>query len=176
MSWILTASARRFDYLAPDPEAISIIDIATHLAREPRYGGATKRAYNVAQHSWFVSQIVPRGFELEGLLHDAEEYVGKDIMSPLKALLPDYKALMKPIDQTIRAKFGLPPDMSPCVHKADLIMLATERRDLVPEHAEPWSCLEGIRPLERPIQVWSEQRSRMMFLERFIELTNWRAA
>lgn len=176
MSWILTASARQFDYLAPDPGAISILDIATHLSRESRFAGATRRAYSVAQHSWHVSHLVPRGFELEGLLHDAHEFVGKDLPSPLKRQLPDYRAIMAPIDRMIREKFGLPPDMSGPVARADLIMLATERRDLCPEHAAPWEVLDGIHPLDRPIYAWSEQRARMMFLERFIELTNWRAA
>lgn len=176
MSWILTASARQFDFLAPDPAVISILDIATHLAREPRFAGATRRTYNVAQHSWFVSHLVPRGYELEGLLHDAHEYVCKDLPSPLKHELPDYRAIVAPIDLAIREKFGLPAEMSIPVAKADLIMLATERRDLCPEHAAPWDVLEGIRPLDRPIIVANEQRARLMFLERFIELTNWRAA
>lgn len=176
MTWILTATGRVFDYLAPDPDAISIIDIATHLSREPRFAGGTKRAYSVAQHSWLASHIVPKGFELEALLHDAHEYIGKDMPSPLKRLLADYQAIIRPIDRLIRDKFGLPPEMSPQVARADLVLLATERRDLCPEHAAPWECLEGIRPLERPIMVCSEYRARMQFLERFIELTHWRAA
>ncbi|EFN5827336.1 hypothetical protein FQI82_17810 [Escherichia coli] len=52
------------------------------------------------------------------------------IPAPLKRLLPDYKQMEEKIDAVIREKYGLPPVMSTPVKYADLIMLATERRDL----------------------------------------------
>lgn len=178
MSWILTATGRHFSYLDPRAEDIHILDIAQGLASEARYNGHTRGFYSVAQHAWLASQIVPRGLALEALLHDATEAYCKDIPRPLKELLPDYQEIEARVDVTIRAAFGLPVSMSSEVKRADLILLATERRDLMPEDATPWAILEGIDPLPRRITTMQPSRAQAMFLKRYIELTteNRRAA
>lgn len=66
------------------------------------------------------------------------------IPAPLKRLLPDYKRMEEKIDAVIREKYGLPPVMSTPVKYADLIMLATERRDLGLDDGSLWPVLEGI--------------------------------
>ena len=172
MSWILTASGRHFDYIDPRPEDIHILDIAQGLASEARYNGHTRGFYSVAQHSWLASQVVPREFALEALLHDATEAYCKDIPRPLKELLPDYREIEARVDGTVRALFGLPSSMSAPVKRADLILLATERRDLMPRDATPWAILDGIEPLPRKIIPMQPPRAQAMFLKRYIELTS----
>ncbi|TKI02119.1 HD family hydrolase, partial [Martelella alba] len=130
MTWITTFSGRHFDYADPDINSICITDIIHALSNECRYAGHCSQFYSVAQHSVLTSMIVPPAFALEALLHDAAEAYCKDIPAPLKRLLPDYHAVENRVDAVIRRRFGLPEAMSPEVKRADLIMLATERRDL----------------------------------------------
>lgn len=171
MSWILTHSARHFSYLDPRPEDIHILDIAEGLAKESRYNGHTRGFYSVAQHSWLCSHVVAPAFQLEALLHDAAEAYCKDIPRPLKECLADYQAIEARVDGAIRAKFGLPPTMSAAVKKADLILLATERRDLMPPDDTPWPIIDGIEPLARPIITMMHPRAMAFFLRRYLELT-----
>lgn len=172
MSWILTANGRHFNYLDPRPEDIHILDIAQGLANEARYNGHTRGFYSVAQHAWLTSQIVPRELALEALLHDASEAYCKDIPRPLKELLPDYQEIEARVDVTIRATFGLPAVISRAVKRADLILLATERRDLMPDDDTPWAILDGIEPLPRKIITMQPSRAQALFLKRYVEITH----
>jgi hypothetical protein len=62
------------------------------------------------------------------------------------------------------------------IRKADLMALATERRDLVREAPTPWPILTGVQPIgwvrlnspERTAHGWEFWRDR--FLDRFHEL------
>lgn len=176
MSWILTASGKHFNYLDPRGEDIDIIDIAQALANEPRFGGHTRVFYPVAQHSWLASHIVPAPFALEALLHDGEEAYCKDIPQPLKLLLPDYREIASRVGGAVRARYGLPQQMSSEVHHADLVMLATERRDLMPPDPTPWAILDGIEPLPKRIIAMSPVKAQAVFLKRYIQLTENRRA
>jgi hypothetical protein len=170
MTWILTASGRHFNYLDPRAEDIDILDIAQALANECRFAGHTRGFYSVAQHAWLTSQIVPAEHALEALLHDASEAWCKDIPTPLKHLLPNYRDIETRVDQTVRAAFGLPSAMHSTVKRADLILLATERRDLMPPDNTPWPILNGIEPLPRKIVTMQPTRAQAVFLKRYVEL------
>ena len=171
MTWILTNSGKHFDYADPQPDQIDILDIAQGLANECRYAGQCRVFYSVAQHSTLASQIVSHEHALEALLHDASEAYCKDIPRPLKHMLPDYQAIEHRVEAAIRERFKLPAHMSPDVKRADLILLATERRDLMPADDTPWPILEGIMPLERKIAAAHASRSQALFIKRWVELT-----
>lgn len=171
MSYILTASGKHFHYPHPDPDAITIEDIAQALSRESRFNGHTTDFYSVAQHSITASYLVAPEFSLEALLHDASEAYMKDLPSPLKCLLPDYKLIEGYVDTAIRNKFGLPIAMSAAVKHADLVMLATERRDLMPADDALWPQLEGIEPVAGRIWPICSNAANWIFLDRFLELT-----
>ena len=170
-SWILTNSRRHLDLSTPDPEAIEIGDIALGLSRECRFSGQTRWFYSVAQHSVLASRIVPEKFALEALLHDATEAYLRDLPSPLKRLVPEYARIEQVFDRVLRKCFGLPEEMSPPVHQADRILLATEKRDLMPDDRTPWPILEGVEPLPERIVPWTPERSMGLFLRRFAELS-----
>lgn len=170
MTWILTRSGKHFDYADPQPDQINISDIAHGLAAENRFAGQTIKPYSVAQHCWHASFLVPHYLRLEALLHDAAEAYMKDIPAPLKAMLPDYKVIEKRVDAAIRARYRLPAVSSPEVKHADLVMLATERRDLLPSDTTPWVLLEGIIPLQKTIFPATASRSLGMFASRYLEL------
>lgn len=172
MTWILTASGRHFDFADPQPDQIDIADIAEGLSKECRFAGQCMVFYSVAQHSEIASRVVSPDFALEALLHDAAEAYCKDIPLPLKRMLPDYKAIERRIDAAIRARFGLPAECSAAVKHADLVLLATERRDLMRHDDTPWPILDGIAPLTSAIAPYGFPHvARHWFMSRYTQLT-----
>jgi len=91
--WIETYTGKKLYFLEPKPEQIDIEDIATALSNECRFGGHTKSFYSVAEHSILVATICPAPLALVGLLHDASEAYLRDIASPIKQYLANYKEL-----------------------------------------------------------------------------------
>ncbi|WP_392559319.1 HD family hydrolase [Orbus mooreae] len=171
MTWLTTYSGSHFDYSKPSIESINITDIAKALSHECRFAGQLERFYSVAQHCVECSHIVPAKFALEALLHDAVEAYCKDIPSPLKKLLPDYQQMEKSVDLVVRQKFNLPLIESLEVKKADLIMLATEHRDLAND-GKDWPILNGIPLLQRKIEPQPSNIAFNRFIRRYEELTN----
>jgi|SRR5476651_472351 len=171
MTWINTLSGAHFDYRDPQPESICIEDIATALSNECRFAGHLPQFYSVAQHSILTSRIVPPAFALEALLHDAAEAYCKDIPSPLKSLLPDYQTIEAGIESIVRNKYGLPPEMSPEVKRADLIMLATEKRDLGIDEGITWPMLVGVPLADIIIIPLTNIQAKHAFVRRWHELT-----
>lgn len=169
-----TSSGKPFWACDPRHEDIRILDIAAHLSRMTRFGGALRfgiEIYSVAQHSVLVSQNVPAEYALEGLLHDAAEAYTFDAVKPIKHALPDFVALQDNIERVIRDKYGLPPEKSQAIRDADYRAVLTERRDVLPANltvdwgvakAEPWP--EIIKP-------WLPSDAYFRFLRRFVDLT-----
>ncbi|MER5035153.1 hypothetical protein KDV37_18255 [Morganella morganii] len=172
MSYIATSTGKHIDFTNITPDQICIEDIARGLSNECRFAGQLESFYSVAQHSVYVSQIVPPEYALEALLHDAAEAYIKDIPSPLKAMLPDYKAVEKRIEAVIREKFGLPPIMTVDVHYADLVMLATEKRDFEIDPVNHWPILDSAPPHDDIIiQPLTPPQAYHQFMARFEILT-----
>ncbi|WP_394243949.1 phosphohydrolase [Halopseudomonas laoshanensis] len=163
MSWILTATGKRIDLLHPDPAQICLEDIAHSLSRLCRFNGHTGPHYSVAEHSQRVADAVPEQYQLEALMHDATEaYVG-DVTQPLKQLLPRYHDIEQGIWLAICERFKLNPVLPGCVRHADMVLLATERRDLMPAHPDEWFCLNGVDPLPEKIKPVSAPHAKYLF-------------
>lgn len=172
---ILTRTGTYFNLLEPEASVISINDIAAALSNLCRFTGHTNDFYSVAQHSVAVSRLVPPEHALAGLLHDAAEaYIG-DVSSPLKHLLPEYKAIEARIEAAIFKNFGLPPVLPACVKQADLVMLATEQRDLMPPHDDVWPLIAKVQPREKKVRPVTSSYALLEFLDRFDELERIRA-
>lgn len=171
MSWIQTFSGIRFELLDPKPEMVIIEDIAHALSHLCRFNGHTKQFYSVAQHSVLVSSIVGPEHALCGLLHDATEaYVG-DMVRPLKAVMPGYKAVEQRIWYAIAERFNLPSTMPPAIKHADNVALVTERRDLLRPTDHQWGeGLEAVPKLMRVIRPMDPGLAHHAFLERFEQL------
>ena len=168
---ILTRSGHYFNLLEPHTSRFSLADIAHALAHICRYTGHTRRFYSVAQHSVHVSYLVPPEHALAGLLHDAAEAFIGDVSTPLKHLLPDYKVIEQRIEAAIFARFGLPATLPPCVKQADLVMLATERRDLMPANGDQWAILKDIEPRRKPGTPLTSEQAYEALRDRYSELT-----
>ena len=169
---ILTSSGRYFNLLEPIAKHVNIGEIAHALSHICRFTGHVRTFYSVAEHSYHASYLVDREHALAALLHDAAEaYIG-DVARPLKRLLPDYKAIEARVEAAVFSHFKLPAQLHASIKKADLIMLATEQRDLMPEHADNWACLHGIEPLPQTLNPMPSQTARYCFLDRYFELTS----
>jgi 5'-deoxynucleotidase YfbR-like HD superfamily hydrolase len=170
---ILLFGGQYFSFVDPEHSRFSIADIAHALSHLCRFTGHVREFYSVAQHSVGVSYLVPPEHALEGLLHDAPEAFLGDVAAPLKRLLPDYKALEHRVESAVLKRFGIAMPLSDCIKRADLIMLATEQRDLMPHHddAWEWESISGIKPLDVTLVAQSATEAREMFLRRFKQLT-----
>ena len=154
--WIQTHAGIAFDLSDPKPHMFRIEDVAYALAHQCRFTGHCARHYSVSEHSRHVARMVKPEWALAALLHEVEEaYIG-DLSSPLKALLRNNGAgralagIVDPIRRTAQIAFGLDlyqpstysalrrldivqmRDRGHAIKQADLRMLATERRDLMP--------------------------------------------
>lgn len=169
--FVSTFSGNRLYLGRPAVEDVCIMDIAHHLAGINRFNGATTVPYSVAQHCVHVSYLVPQGYELAGLLHDAAEAYLGDMVKPLKLFLGDeYVAMESKITDVIAETFGVNfSDYTP-IKRADLVALATEKRDLMPFSTEDWSYLDGIQPDPLAIKPWTQQWAKQAFLNRFDSL------
>lgn len=167
--WIQTFTGRQYWPAAPHPDDIDIKDIAHALSHECRYGGHCRKFYSVAEHSYWVSALVPREHAFVALLHDAPEAYIKDIPRPIKRSLPDYRALEDLNWGAIAAKFSLPIELPDCVHHADIAMLLSEQRALMPIRL--WDQEEfHIEPAQFVPLCWPPAKAKQMFLNRYMEL------
>lgn len=170
--WFVTATGRQVYVRDPEPDSIAIDDIAHALAYLCRFGGHTREFYSVAQHSVHVSKLVPAEHQLVGLMHDATEAYLGDVIRPLKRELAGaYGDLEARWWAAIATRFALPLVLPEEVHQADVVALATERRDLITHHGRRWLEEEDLVPDPRPIRAWSPDLARWQFLGRFRDLT-----
>ncbi len=159
-----------FDLLNPESSDFGIEDVAHGLAHLCRFTGHTRTFYSVAQHSVMVSFLVPRPLALAGLLHDAHEAFVGDMATPLKNLLPGYREIERRAERAVRMRLGLPATLPPEIKRADLVMLATERRDLMINTGMHWAILDGVAPLGGELSPVSPRLAKERFLRRYHEL------
>lgn len=165
-----------------DPEStLGVVDIETiahALSNICRFTGHTRKFYSVAQHAVLCSRIEPEKYAYAKLMHDIAEAMLNDVASPLKRLLPDYKNIEANNEGALLPHFGIDhadTDLHHEVKRADLVMLATEKRDLMPacpDGATEWVWLRqgGFHSLPDVIRPWGHVKSKHAFLARFYDL------
>lgn len=164
------SNGNRFDLEKPWESKFDIEVIAHALSNQCRFNGNCNEFYSVAQHSVLVSFLVPSEIALAGLLHDAAEAFIGDVTTPIKQLLPEFLELEKRVESFLFGRYGLPQELPPEVKTADLVALATEKRDLLSERGS-WPILEGVEPDEFTIIPQWPSLAKALFIERFYFLT-----
>ena len=171
--FIQSRSGQYINLLEPDSDRFLIEDIAHGLSHICRFGGHSREFYSVAQHSVLTSYLVPKEDQFAALMHDAaESYIG-DIPKPLKELLLDYQVIERRMEIALFRKFGVQFPLPKSVKVADLVMLATERRDLMPaDNLDGYPIISGIAPASFQIFPESPEKAKRRFLERFEHLSS----
>lgn len=88
----------------------------------------------------------------------------------LSLLLDTYHQIEQRIWLAIAERFHLAPELPECVKHADMIALATEKRDLLPEHRAEWECLQGYAALPQRIPKLQQEAVRQQFHDRLLQL------
>lgn len=187
LEYINTWSGRKYYPLEPEKLDVSIDDIAHGLSHINRYGGHLDvDFYSVAQHSYLVEELVLDKIEgsttkfsnkyirLQALLHDATEAYLGDIPSPIKKVLPDYKALEKRLQEHIFNFFGLPPVMYPIIKQEENKLLVPEIVNL----SYGWDLNEffgensySTEYIDMGITYWPPRKAKARFLGKFNEIS-----
>jgi 5'-deoxynucleotidase YfbR-like HD superfamily hydrolase len=181
--WVQTRECVHFDLLQPYDSGVSLNDVAFALAHVNRFTGHVG-AYPVAHHSLLVAEVIhdAGGSPLEqlaGLLHDAHEAYTGDISAPMKQLLDsaDLRAVehrvQRAICHVLRGVHDGDALFTACssdiVKHADLVMLATERRDLFARELPGWIDLPPPRPV--PILRVYPEMAAALFKNKYRELS-----
>lgn len=164
---ILTKSGRYFDFVEPRDNIFDISDIGFGLANVCRFGGHTRQFYSVAQHSVLASELVPPAMAFAALVHDGAEAFMGDVAKPLKELLANYKVIEERVERDLFPRLGLSYPLDKEIKRIDLVLLATELRDLMPAVSDEWPILRGIAPLDRRIVPLGPKQAYDQFMERF---------
>lgn len=122
-----TATGHQINILNPNPESISIEDIARGLSNIVRFGGQITEPYTVAQHSILVMRLAPEELKFAALMHDAPEaYIG-DVIKPLKVLLGEsYGFIEANFERAIFRKFFVNVQDVRMVKPFDMLALEIE--------------------------------------------------
>ena len=189
-AWMQTYTGRQAWPDEPRASDIHLGDVAHQLALINRFLGATCVPYSVAEHSvrcarWVETTFRRRysasmeGFDerlrlatLAALVHDVSEYVFGDMPRPLKRVsgMWWYRDREERFQRVVEAWVGLPVGAVEwsIVKEADLVMLATEKRDLLAPSVVPWGPLPP--PDAGEIVPWDWLRAEEAFREEFERL------
>jgi hypothetical protein len=190
-AYMHVANGGKFWPFDPRPDEIFIDAIAHQLATSARWQGATQHKrfksrifYSVAEHSVYVARYLRTTLKrpdlaLEGLLHDASEYVIGDLIRPLKydpAFHAPFKEVEKLNELAVAEKFNLVYPWPKEIKMADEAVCQSESAQIIVRKSdEEWtsgvlrddSVDAGIE-----IQMLEPYPAKEMFLLEFYELAS----
>lgn len=163
--WICTYTGVSFYPFDPRKEDVRIEDIGHALGNLCRFGGHCRWFYSVAEHSvraFKEAQFrgATRRQQRGVLLHDAAEAYVIDVPRPIKKSLQGYNEIESGIEAVLADMFDFDPH-DPIIKELDEVMLATEKRDLMPATSLAWASLP--EPLPKPIQPWEPSKAMFAF-------------
>lgn len=165
---LMLNSGATFDLARPRQSGFVIEDIAHGLSHTCRFAGQCRAFYSVAEHSVLVSEVSV-GFEMHGLLHDAAEAFVGDVPSPIKNLVPSYRAIEAEIQSAVFDRFNLALELPSAVKDADRAVLRAELEQVMSSEAKRQLDLSGL-PADIVVMFLDPQRAKRKFLDRFHQL------
>jgi hypothetical protein len=123
---------------------------------------------SVAEHCVRMSYADIPGCPKWRLMHDAAEAYISDVPSPVKPMLIEFKGIENKILDVIKSKFNLGVPDHDAIRYADLVMLATEKRDVLNTPCE-WG-IKLPEPLAIIIQPLPPIVAEKLFLNQAKEL------
>lgn len=181
---ILMGDGSYFDFADPASTTMSIDDYAWGIAGTNRFRcqtrarlwGGRRCFYNVGQHVVLLArQMIADGHDradcYDGLMHESGEVVIGDPPGPMKPMVPDLKGLEKECDRGVGQRFGVLMRDPGLIKRYDIRMLATEKRDLMPQGSDDsWQWADGYEPFAFEIEPWSGEVAVEQFLTLWQEL------
>ncbi len=178
-TWIQTYTGRKIWLLSPEPEDITIEDIAIGLSRENRYGKQTLRPYKVAEHSVIVSLLVEEiapEYAREALLHDCDEGLLPDMPRPLKyepaMTLEPFRECGKLVQTATFKRFHInaTPESHAVIDAIDKRLVADEIRQFMRNPGMYLERYAEVEPIGITIAGLGEDAALTLFLSRFADL------
>jgi 5'-deoxynucleotidase YfbR-like HD superfamily hydrolase len=175
---IRTRSGKYLDLVDPNPDQITLGDIACGLSRICRFGGQIDRWYSVAEHSYHCCRIAMNDGRSNdackaALMHDASEAFIGDVVKPLKQLLCGYDLVENRLMKIIGEKFDVDFEFhEETTKEIDRAMLIAERKRMFEKsECEPiWHDENKVRPLNIEFYFWDYRDAETMFSLRAREL------
>ena len=178
--WLQTHRGLAWMADAPEVYPYDVAEIAHALSNLCRFAGHTREFYSVAQHSVVVARAITDNYNgspdpalmRAALLHDAAEAFCIDLPAPIKHMpeMQGYRSLIKRTEYAIADHFKLSAfAFHHLIKHADLVVLATEKRDLLGPSAFDghWAGLPD--PRRHSISPWDPETAREMFLDAWNE-------
>lgn len=161
-----------FDFLDPQPDQFTMLDIANALSKICRFGGQVGQFYSVAEHCCrcadqaLADQMPPMGVTV-ALMHDAAEAFVGDVVKPLKVMLPEYKTVESRVEAVIAEKWNIDfAGWMKAVREIDHAMLINERRHLFSKDDVTWTGENECRKLDCKPMCWTPEEACRQFMQR----------
>jgi len=165
MTYYISHSGRRIDLTKITVDDICLDDIAHHLTKICRYGGALdlNKHYSVANHSialYYYARDNGYNTDIQQaiLMHDAAEAYLGDIVAGLKGLLPDYRQLETKVEHLLISKYKIEraSATNKIVKELDTRILLDEAKAFVSQHYDHFTeQMPGVEPLG--IKLYAEK-------------------
>ena len=167
-----TFTGQHINFQDASSNTFLIEDIAASLSKQCRYNGHSIKFYSVAEHSVHVSHLVEHATRskheaLHALLHDASEAYLGDITSPLKKILPDYKALEREFEIAIGKSFKTGTEITTLISEYDQHLAEKEMNELM----NTVYFVENLTNRIITIHCWEPEYAELQFLKRFYKLS-----
>lgn len=178
-NYVGTASGAKFYIMDPQVADVRKADVFDSLSRICRYNGHVNPndpdlIYSVAQHcvhvaEWLLWRYGDPALALAGLHHDDHEYVGHDLMRPIKHLAGKLVERVPVVQAVIEEALHI-PDVGTLgrsrIAEADEVLLVTEIRDLRAPGLAVHSELDALPdPIPMRLTVWTVSHARYAMMD-----------
>lgn len=181
MTYFITNSGTKIDIEDISINDINLKDIAHHLTKICRYGGALdlNKHYSVANHSmvlfhYAVDSGCSEELQKSLLLHDAAECYLGDIVAGLKKYLPDYRYIEHKLESLIKEKYQISNNqfIIDLTKELDTRIVLDEARAFMPQYYNDFqSQVPHLKPLG--VRIYSETMSQLNYTKQmFIHCCN----